>query len=153
MYLLKISVKTSATIYHQAQNNPQRDFSFSCKYKKPSHSFTISNAVQLERVKEDMQSGKILILGVLLCSGALLTFALLPTLPVHSREVTAAYFLYRSSPSEETRRAYEEAIDRMNRPFHILQYISGTCGLVLPLVLIFHPWRKRRASGHSPVRD
>src|SRR6266700_3255599 len=100
--------------------------------------------------KRAVPGSAFMILGVLLCSGALLTFALLPTLPIHSRKVAAAYSLYRSSPSEETRRAYEEAIDSVNRPFHILQYISGTCGLVMPLGIIFRLWRKRRASSFSP---
>lgn len=91
--------------------------------------------------------------AVLLSSAALLTFTFLPTHPIHSRKVAAAYSHYVNSPSEETRHAYEEAVDRVNRPFHILQYISGTCGLVLPLVLIFRLWRKRRASDHPPIRD
>lgn len=91
-------------------------------------------------------------LGVLVFAGVLLTFALLPTFPIHSREVVAAYSHYMNAPSDETRRTYENAVDRVNRPFHILQYISGICGLALPLVLILRRWGKRRAARNLPIQ-
>jgi hypothetical protein len=95
--------------------------------------------------------GTLVALGILVCSGVLLTFALLPTFPIHSRKVAAAYSHYRNAPSDETKRTYESAVDSVNRPFHILQYISGICGLALPLVLILRRWRKRRADSNMPI--
>jgi hypothetical protein len=74
-------------------------------------------------------------LGILVCSGMLLAFAFLPTLPVHSQKAGAAYSQYLRAPTPETKRAYEDVVDSVNRPFHLLQYISGICGLALPFVL------------------
>jgi hypothetical protein len=91
-------------------------------------------------------------LGIVVCSGALLTFALLPTLPIHSGEVVAAYSHYMNAPSDETGRTYENAVDIVNRPFHILQYISGICGLALPLILILRRWIKRGAVSNLPIQ-
>jgi hypothetical protein len=81
------------------------------------------------------------IVGILICSTVLLAFSLLPTTPIHSQEVGKAYSQYMKAPSEETRRLYEDTVDRVNRPFHILQYSSAICGLTLPLVFIF--WRRK----------
>ena len=82
---------------------------------------------------------------ILIASGLLLAFALVPTIPIHSREVTAAYAKYLNSPSEDTRRAYLETLDRANRPFHTLQYISAASAVAL-WVLAVRVWRRRRAS-------
>jgi hypothetical protein len=79
--------------------------------------------------------------GILIFSAVLLAFSLLPTSPIHSQEVGKAYSQYLKAPSEETRRVYEATVDRVNRPFHILQYFSAICGLTLPLVFIF--WRRK----------
>jgi hypothetical protein len=78
--------------------------------------------------------------GILICSTVLLAFSLLPN-PIHSQKVGKAYSQYLKAPSEETRRVYEATADRVNRPFHILQYSSAICGLTLPLVFIF--WRRK----------
>src|SRR5690349_11228359 len=81
------------------------------------------------------------IVGILSCSTVLLAFSLLPTSPTNGQEVIKAYSQYLKAPSEETRRVYEATVDRVNRPFHILQYSSAICGLTLPLVFIF--WRRK----------
>jgi len=77
---------------------------------------------------------------ILLAAGGLLTFGFSPTLPVHSGKVSAAYSRYLSSPSEETKRAYEEAVARASRPFVIVQLAAGAMGFVL-LFLLVRVWR------------
>jgi len=78
---------------------------------------------------------------ILFGSAVLLFFMLLPSTPIHSRKVSAAYSRYVSAPSEETKREYEDTLYMVNRPFHILQYILGIVGIVLPCSLCLI-WRK-----------
>jgi len=85
-----------------------------------------------------------LIFGILICSIVLLAFSFLTTTPIHSQEIGKAYSLYTKAPSGETRRAYENTVDRVNRPFHILQYFSAICGLTLPAVFVL---RRRNSFG------
>src|SRR5947207_281796 len=74
-----------------------------------------------------------LLLGI---AGAVLLIVacFVPTPVVHSREVGAAYAKYLSSPSEEHRHEYQDAVQRANRPLHLLQYASGLGGIVLLVV-------------------
>ena len=76
-------------------------------------------------------------LMVLLCSMALLSIALLPITPVHSRAVYKAYSQYLHDPTEDAKRNHENTLDRVNRPFHFLQYASAICGLGLPFIFFF----------------
>jgi hypothetical protein len=88
---------------------------------------------------------------ILLASAVLLLFMLLPTTPIHSGKVSAAYSRYVNAPSEETKRDYEDTLYMVNRPFHILQYISGIVGLVLPLSL-FRIWKRTDDPTINPER-
>jgi hypothetical protein len=54
---------------------------------------------------------------------------LAPTTPPTSRKVTAAYSRYVKAPTPETKRQYEEAIDEANRPWHVLQIVSGIASI------------------------
>jgi hypothetical protein len=81
---------------------------------------------------------------VLLCSVVLAAFALLPMPPVHSRKVDAAYSNYVDAPSQETRLALQNTIERANLPFHILQYVSGVSALGLLTVVALRRSIKRR---------
>jgi len=94
----------------------------------------------------------IAIMGIVLVSGILVSFALLPTPDVHSRDVVAAYSKYANAPTEETRQAYESTASRTYRPFHILQFISGSCGVALPLVLVLRRWKQRGGVSASMKR-
>ena len=86
----------------------------------------------------------LLTFGIMVASAALIGFALLPN-TIDSRAVSDAYGRYLRSPSEETKRAYEETRDRVNRPLHILQTVSLFSGIALPFFLI-RVWRKRSVS-------
>jgi hypothetical protein len=81
-------------------------------------------------------------LVILILSVALLLFMLLPGNPVHSPKISAAYSRYISAPSEENKRAYEDTVNRVNRPVHIAQYTSGALGIGL-LFMLRSLWRKR----------
>lgn len=91
--------------------------------------------------EKELVKKKLLTLVVLVVTIVLLSIALLPN-PINSREVSDAYARYINNPSEETKRAYEEARDRVNRPFHTLQTVCLISGILLPLVLI-RVWRRR----------
>lgn len=81
---------------------------------------------------------------LLLCSGALLAFSVAPNFS-NSREVNAAYSKYLKDPSEQNRRAYEDTVSRVNRPFWVAQYVSGGLGL-LSLSGLLWVWRRRVGS-------
>lgn len=87
--------------------------------------------------------------AILVCSGALIAFAVTPHTPIHSSEITAAYAHYLEHPSVETKRNYEQTVDRVNRPLHTLEYLSLTCGLFLPLVRGFLWWKERQGKAGS----
>ena len=85
---------------------------------------------------------------ILVGSGALLNFALLPKTPIHSREVTAAYARYAEAPSAQTKRTYEDTLERVNRPWHLLEYASGLVGIAL-LFVFFRVWRTPHLRGQA----
>jgi len=80
-----------------------------------------------------------------LASCALISVTLIPILPPRSQAVSVAYAKYHDAPSDQTRRDYQQALDRANRPIHMLQYISGASGLALLLVLVWI-WRGQQRS-------
>jgi hypothetical protein len=88
----------------------------------------------------------------LLISVMLLWFALLPTHPSRNRDALEAYSRYLRAPSEETRQTYQNILDRVNRPFHISQYLSGVIGLSLLLRLVVILGKHRTTSmGGKPL--
>jgi hypothetical protein len=75
---------------------------------------------------------------------ALIAEVFVPYTPIHSHEVTSAYAAYRATPSDASRRAYEETVDRVNRPLHILQYVSGISGVAL-LAFVGLSWKQNKS--------
>jgi len=90
--------------------------------------------------------------ATLLISVMLLWFALLPTHPTHNRDALEAYSRYVKASSEETRHAYQEILDRVNRPFHFSQALSGAIGLSLLLGLIVTRGKHKPTSTNPHVR-
>jgi hypothetical protein len=68
---------------------------------------------------------------IVVVSSTLIVFALTPVTPPHSQAVSAAWAKSVQSPSEETRRDWQNVLDDVNRPLHVLQYFSGLSGLAL----------------------
>ena len=87
---------------------------------------------------------------ILFVSGVLLLFMLLPTTPTHSSESSAAYSKYINSPSEETRREYEDSIRRANRPIRVAQSISGISGIAV-LFLLLRVWGRTGGSSGADL--
>ena len=92
------------------------------------------------------------VLATFFISVMLLWFALLPTHPSHRRDALEAYSQYLKAPSEETRHAYQNILDRVNRPFHISQYLSGVIGLsLLPRLVVVLRKHKTTSMGGKPL--
>src|SRR6266853_3988652 len=90
--------------------------------------------------------------AALIISLMLLWFALLPTHPSRNRDALEAYSRYLKSPSEETRQAYQNILDRVNRPFHVSQALSGAIGLSVLLGLIVTRGKHKTTSAKPPAR-
>lgn len=90
--------------------------------------------------------------ATLFISVMLLWFALLPTHPSRNRDALEAYSRYLKTPSEENRHAYQDILDRVNRPFHVSQALSGGIGLSLLLGLIVTRGKRKTTSANPHVR-
>ena len=84
----------------------------------------------------------------LFVSVMLLWFAILPTHPTRDHVATEAYLNYIKAPTEENHRTFVDIVDRINRRFHVSQYICGAIGLA-SLIWLFAGLRKHKTTSRD----